>query len=220
MKRLFLLALVLVVLFSFCSCTIMYDIAHEDTAPFHSFYYSDSLRDAMVGPYIWDGTEEGKTIVIPETFNGYPVTKLGYYIRGPIHPFRIDPWNGATDVLCPNASDWGVYRAPFYAEDHDWIEPSHVQYITFNIHLSKNVEEFNCISLDDIYEATYEVDGEAKSIAFVFKCYFTCDENNKTFYAKDGKVYFRKNDVLVEDKILYDDFDLIQLFQDTKDSTT
>ena len=58
-----------------------------------------------------------------------------------------------------------------------------------------------------IIVAEYEEDEEKKYNVYVLTCYVTCDENNKIFYSKDGKLYFKKDDVLVED-IIYTDFDL------------
>lgn len=223
MKRIVLLALVLVILFSFCSC--MYDQSSykdgDDTAPFNSFYYSNFWGDAYVGYYIWDGTEEGKTIVIPENYKDYPVTMLGgYFGRGYPTPFYVSFAAEVQELLFPNAYDWWRTWVQSYPKTtSNGVEPSDVQYITFNIHLSKNIKEFKNTHLDDVFEATYEDNGETKKIALVYTYHFTCDENNETFYAKDGKIYYRKDDTLVE-RILYEDFDLIEYFQDMKDSTT
>ena len=55
--------------------------------------------------------------------------------------------------------------------------------------------------------AEYEENGETISNIYVLTCYVTCDENNKTFYAKDGKLYFKQTNELVVD-IVYEDFDI------------
>ena len=42
----------------------------------------------------------------------------------------------------------------------------------------------------------YTVDGE--KIAYCPRVSIICDEDNKTFYSKDGKLYYRQDDTLVD----------------------
>ena len=55
--------------------------------------------------------------------------------------------------------------------------------------------------------AKYEENGETIYNVYILTCYVTCDENNKTFYAKEGKLYFKQTDKLV-DGIIYEDFNI------------
>ena len=55
--------------------------------------------------------------------------------------------------------------------------------------------------------AEYEKNGETIYNVYILTCYVTCDENNKIFYAKDGKLYYKKTNELVEG-IIYEDFDI------------
>jgi hypothetical protein len=70
--------------------------------------------------------------------------------------------------------------------------------LNFNIHVGENRREAENLNLDLVYIAEYYENGEKRSSAYVPIFSFTCEENNKSFYAKNGKLYYKANDTLVE----------------------
>ena len=77
--------------------------------------------------------------------------------------------------------------------------------LDFNIHISKNIEKITLSSLNYVYVGEYSNGENYELKAMVaFRYRFTCDENNETFYAKDGKLYYKENDTLVSDIFYYD----------------
>ena len=77
--------------------------------------------------------------------------------------------------------------------DPSMIEPgTKVVYTDFTIHLSKYIEKIYARA-----DATeYTVKGE--KTAYCPRVSIICDEDNKTFYSKDGKLYYRQDDTLVD----------------------
>lgn len=174
--------------------------------------YSEDAGDAFVSTYNWDGTEDAMNIVIPEEYNGLPITALGGYTGlGVPSPFGIELTESYSNSLCSEANMWG------YSSIFDDIESVETRYLNFNIHVSKNIEQLVLHSMDWIYEGTYYDYDEGNhhlKIVLVFLYSFTCDKENETFYAKDGKLYYKENNELVSD-ILYYDYD----FSSYRDNT-
>lgn len=174
-----------------------YDLVTEGVTPFKRIGYSTYYNKAFVGSYLWDGTEEGKRIIIPEHYNGMPVTSLGG-TSGSGYPvdFSIEINDAAVTALFPNATSW---YTKYYFNDTPSFEADKMRYVTFELHLNKHIENLEKYSLGG-YNAYYEVHDENENIlcAYVFSFYFTCDEQNETFYTEDGKLYYRNTDTLVE----------------------
>lgn len=212
MKYIVTLFLIIVLLLTLSSCSLWYD--HENNAVgFFNVGYSESLNDAFIGAYNWDGTDEGMNITIPKYYNNIKIKELGGYCgRGVPTPFEILPAEEARNILCPNATEWS--RVAHTAT----IVASSVQYLNFTVNISKYIQEIENLDAGGIIVAEYVENGETKYNVYVLTCYITCDEDNKTFYAKDGKLYLRDGDVLVED-IIYEDFDLEAHNEKYKDET-
>ena len=201
MKHILTLLLTVTLLVTLTGCSLLYD--HEYCAV-DSFNvgYSKALSDAFVGTYNWDGTDEGMNITIPEYYNDIKIKGLGgYFGRGVPTPFNIVPDEEARNILCPSATGWS------YVNKTTNIDANTVQYLKFTLNISKYIEKIENLNAGEIIVAEYVEKEETKYNVYVLTCYVTCDENNKTFYAKDGRLYFRKNDAIVEG-IIYEDFDL------------
>ena len=85
------------------------------------------------------------------------------------------------------------------------IETVETVYLNFSIHVSKNIQNIKCHTLDSIYEgADFHGEGYQTKIIIVMLYNITCDEGNETFYAKEGKLYYREGDELVTDILYYD----------------
>ncbi len=205
--------LIVALLLASTSCSLLY--GHEINAiGAFDVGYSKTLKDAFLGRYNWDDIESGMNIEIPEYYNNIKITGLGgYFGRGVPTAFEIVPTEKVRSTLCPNANNWS------YANNTAGIDADNVQYLKFTLHISKYIEELVMPYAGGIIVAECVENEEIKYNVYVLTCYVTCDEDNETFYAKDGKLYFRENDVLVED-ITYEDFDLDAHNEKYKDGIT
>ena len=201
MKKVFVIFLVLSLIFSLCGCSLMYEYVNNAIGAF-DVGYSKNLNKAFLAEYKWNGSAEGMNISTPDKYNDATITGLGGYTgRGVPSPFMISLSNEAKTLLCPDATEW------YYASHTSNEDNTEVQYLRFQLHIGEHIKELEKLSMGGIILASYEENGAEKNIIFVLTCYVTCDDDNKTLYAKDGKLYYRKDNVLVED-IVYDDFDI------------
>ncbi len=201
MKKLLVLFLCVFTCLTFTGCSLLFEY-QTDAIDNFDIGYSEILNKAFVSSYNWDGTDETKKIVIPEEYNGTRITALGgYYGRGVPCAFGIELPDSYQNNLCGEVNQW------ICSDIYEDVESVDTIYLNFNLHISKNIEQITKHTLDCFYEGAY-FDGENydSKIMVVFLYNITCDERNKTFYAKDGKLYYRQNDNLVSD-ILYFDFD-------------
>lgn len=203
MKRLSVSILCLILAFLSCGCSLWYSYVNNAIGPF-DIGYAENVRKAFFARYTWDGSEAGMNIVLPESYEGVKVTGLGGYTgRGVPSPFVIEFSDELKEKYRSDAKMWARANCTVSIS----AEQSTVRYLDFNLHISKNIEVLEYLLAGGIIVAKYEVDGEIMYDIYVITCYVTCDENNRTFYAKDGKLYYRSGDKLVED-IVYRDFDL------------
>lgn len=87
MKKLFPLVLGVLLVVLMCSCSLDY----SEQADEGNFSYAYGKKTAFVTCYRWDGTEEGRTIVIPEEYDGRRVVAVGgFFGRGLPMPFTVD----------------------------------------------------------------------------------------------------------------------------------
>ena len=201
--------LALLLTFSLCGCSLLYEYTGGVV---FDLGYSKTLNKAFFADYNWDGTEEGMSIILPDRYNKTIITGLGGYTgRGYPSPFRIRPTDEAREMLCPNATEWSYISHTAYMEDYS------LHYLPFKLHINTNIKEIENLSMGGIIIAEYDENGEERCNVYVLTCYVTCDETNKTFYAKDGKLYYRKDDTLVEG-ITYEDFDLDEHNERNKDA--
>ena len=203
MKRFLALIMLAIVCVCFGGCSLLYTYEHNAVGAF-DLGYSDKLKDAFFALYSWDGTEDGMNIVLPEDYNGAKITALGgYHGRGVPNMFYVEISDEVMGQLCPEVKNWS------YLSDTDVLENCNVEYLRFNLHISKKITELVLYDMEQIYVGEYERDGENVCNVYVLTFNVTCDEDNKYFYAKDGKLYSRGDDALVEG-ILYEDFELLQ----------
>ena len=216
MKRIARLAFVLALLIGILSgCTYCrqdtignFTVMYGTGLPFLSGRSADG---AAVTRFVWDGDPAHTQIVLPDTYGSEPITHLGgYYGRGLPQPFVIDadsylhlvndtrqPGNDGS----PLAISWETIEE--YADRWSLFVCT-----DFDLHIGKNVNSVYA----DAYVTEYTVGGV--KTAYAARVFITCDEENPTFYAKDGKLYTRADDALVPG-FLYTD-QLPQLLCDTK----
>ena len=201
MKKVLTMVLVFSLLFALCGCSLFYEYENDAIGSF-DVGYSEILKKAFLADYHWNGSEDGRNVVVPDRYQGAVITGLGGYTgRGYPSPFLIRLSDEAKMQLCPEATEW--WYVTHTAESAD----AEVRYLRFQLQISEHIKELENLSMGGIILASYPENGEEKHRVFVLTCYVTCDEDNETFYAKDGKLYYRDGDVLVED-IVYEDFDL------------
>ena len=93
MKRLITLLLAVFVVLSVTACgswdwSLHYDKMYK--AGGFDFGLNTEGKEAFAAAYVWDGTEEGRRIVIPDEAEGCTVFKLGgFYGRGLPMPFYV-----------------------------------------------------------------------------------------------------------------------------------
>ncbi len=178
-----------------CGCTTYcYDDTVSDMNIMYGSYFMFFLKynpdGAAVSYYTWDGDPEKTDIVIPEKYGRQKIKCLGgYWGKGAPSPFFID-----CDSYLGIKSDVDEEgESMTFSMDASMIEPStRVIYTDFTIHLSKYIEKIYARA--DVTE--YTVGGE--KIAYCPRVRIICDEDNKTFYSKDGKLYYRQDDTLVD----------------------
>ena len=210
MKKIIVCILCVIICLSFSSCSLLYDLDAVDS---FDVGYSTSLNNAFLSSYNWDGTDETTNIVVPEKYEGIPITEFGgYFGRGGPCSFSIRPTEYAKEKLCDKADEW------FYMSDIRNVEISNIKTINFNVHISKNIKIIENLSLGGFIGGKYIEDEKEYYDVFVLLCTVTCDDENKSFYAKNGKLYFSDNDTLVTD-ILYYDFDIDGYLSEPKDES-
>lgn len=212
MKKLMFL-IIFVMIFSLTGCSQFYDL-ETDAVDGWDVGYSDFYEDAYLGVYNWDGSQENVNIVVPEEYKGYKATKLGGY-SGSGYPsmVKIEPTDDAKKLLCSDATEW------YHISHISKIENYNIKFVTFNVHVSKNIKEIKELDLGGFIGGKYIKDEKEYYDIYVLLCNVTCDENNKTFYSKDGKLYYTQDDTLVSD-IVYTDFDLEKHIEEHKDEET
>ena len=210
MKRLIAVLLMVAICFSFGSCSMLYDYELDAINGF-DVGYSDTLNQAFLSTYNWDGTDEAAKLVVPNEYDGMLITEFGgFYGRGVPCSFSIEPTDEAKEKLCQKSDKW------FYLSDIRRLEIGEMKTIYFDIHISKNICKIEKMALGGFIGCRYMEDNIEYHDVFVLLCTVTCDEENETFYAKDGKLYTRHGDSLVEN-IFYYDFDIEQYMGEEAD---
>ena len=153
------------------------------------FGYNKLRRKSFCYSCEWYGGDT--SFVIPDEFMGYPVTTLGGYIgRGFPCPFGVRVYSD--DYNCGWSDE--IFDI-WHKEDDDF------EILTFSIHIGANVKEFDGIAGKEyLVNRTETADGEYEEDVIYKVVYsFTVDEKNKTFYAENGKLFYRSSGELVED---------------------
>ena len=170
-----------------CGCTTYcYEDTVSDMEIMYGSYFMFFLKynpdGAAVSHYKWDGDPEKTDIVIPEKYGKQKIKCLGgYWGKGLPSPFFID-CSSYLDIKSDVDEMGGSLTTSM---DPSMIEPgTKVLYTDFTIHLSKYIEKIYTRA-----DATvYTVKGE--KTAYCPRVSIICDEDNKTFYSKDGKLYY------------------------------
>ena len=185
--------------------------------------YSEKVNDAFVGEYVWRGhLGEDMDIVLPNTYNGAPVTALGGYCGlGVPTPFRIH-FAGTDDFikelfgdaegnrLAINCDFYSNTQEEVYADLKAQLEPRYdtskefeFKDFTFNLHIGPNLQKIELISGEYVAGSIKELRilaNEENEVITVcaFSFVITVDEGNEYFYSDDlGRMYYKENNNLV-----------------------
>ena len=138
----------------------------------------------FVSGWTWDGNEEHMTITIPDTVQGYKVTQLGGYAGG---------GNGWDFCIMPPAErseafvEWTLNK---YLNEYKVVD------MNITLILGKNVSKLEKIHCKNY---TIGLDEKGERVCYMPYVYVICDDENETFYSKDGKLYYRSNYSLVDE---------------------
>jgi hypothetical protein len=146
----------------------------------------------FVSGYTCTEYTEGMEITIPDDYNGIPIKRVGGFSGiGAPSPFSIDL--SQVYMNAPEGSEFDmIWRYP----DDELSVAYTIENVVFQLNIGKNIEEIDFVFMDDYYPHINE-DG---SITFYHPVvYITCSEENTTFYSKDGKLYYKSTNALVED---------------------
>ena len=188
----FLFILFVVGLVALSACTLLlsgYSLYYSDDRVC-SYQYNFKNRDAYLeNIYIRNIDDNDFNYAILDDISGIPVTGLG---KGPgiadgltVH-VTIDKPEGAHSWM------WSEETYP-QSDGYETVFDDDCQTIVINLHLGSNISK---IALDDRWYTGYyvEVDHFHTTVVIQVKVafHFTVSENNATFFAEDGKLYFKE----------------------------
>ena len=198
MKRIWCYLLVVMLVFLTTACNLRSDFAlfYDTPEDINGLTVSvnQNANCCFVGSYEVTEYIENMEIIIPDEYEGIPITRIGgYFGRGVPTPFYIDV--SKVFMNAPENSDYaGVYGdhiSRFSINDEYTIE-----YIPFTLKLGKNISSVEYVAMDFYYPHI----NEDNSITFYHPMIkIECSEENEYFYSKDGKLYDRKTDELVSE---------------------
>ena len=201
-KRILLLFLAALLILSLSACNSSYSLYNDGSLWY--IYASWLERRAYVTEYgFYKDLIDEREIWVPDEVRGMPVESLGGYDRnGSMLSFQ-----GPKDAPVPFyvSLDWYYELQPDLFKNHEtfWLEDPEfplnmddyeMVYMDFTVHIGKNINEI--VDVMNIVQRVTLTDGTVK--LYRVRYFFVCDEQNKTFYSEDGKLYERRNDALVD----------------------
>jgi hypothetical protein len=191
-------------------------------------------HEGLVEEYLWEGSEEGLTIDIPDvTDEGEKITELGGFknIGVPdffgikLKPFDegFEEWTGPYGKpLQEGTPEWEeannarleyMKQNPLYekivdykGEDESLYDaPISFEKLTFTINLGKYI---NSVKISGGFGDANYIGFRQDNGSIIFyepAVIFNCSEQNETFYSKDGILYSRKDDEKQEFQTPYPD---------------
>ena len=168
---------------------------YNETIKENNIYFEcNSLANcAYVSSCIWDGKDEHRDIVIPDKVNGKTVSRLGGFSgRGAPGLFMISFPDSY--YLKKDGQQISYCMEESTLSDNDFEYD--IKSVAFTLHIGKELNKIVDIDMDTYYPK----ERGANKVTFYHPVvYVLCDKENKTFYSRDGKLYYKSNDKLVED---------------------
>ena len=185
-------------LLSACFPTLLISSYHSDYADDTSCYYKYNRlrRDAFC---TWVSTISGETnFVIADEIRGVPITALGSENNSTDYFHVLIPTN------TPEGTHYRTWTADTYpqVDEHHAVDDADCQTLLISIHLGANIllifaggRWYVGHSTQDGYGGNYHVTMTVL-VKIVFR--FTVSESNLTFFAEDGKLYYKESGELFE----------------------
>ncbi|MBQ8550352.1 MAG: hypothetical protein IJ426_03340 [Clostridia bacterium] len=178
------------------------------------FYSSDAInvdgfdihtnalsRKAFVATYECTEYTENMEITIPDKCKGIPVTNLGGFTgKGYPHCFTVSVdsiYDNFNDYL-PDSGSVPNPNDPFIDLYSSFEEQGKCIYVDlpFVLNIGKNIKKIYSICTS---EACHINDDGTMTVYRPVISEIRCDKRNKKFYSKDGKLYYKSSNKLVED---------------------
>ena len=181
MKRvaLFLALTLIALLLTGCSSSVLYSADRTAEIQGLTCYLSRQKNGVFAGGYVWDGTGTKIVIDVPDEVHGRKLDTLGGFLgRGVPCPFSL---------VFPE-SYRGYTSNPYVTAAEEEIE------LQVTVRIGPNVKKINAV--DFTSGASYS--SVFHSVHIYTTVSVECDEDNPTFYAKDGRLYYRADDTPVK----------------------
>lgn len=140
-------------------------------------------QDGYVGNQNWNCDLNNASLHIADEVENCKITSFGgYYGIGSKNPFRISFIYDNSDISFSSKEN--------LPEECEKVE------IQFQIYLNKYLERV--VFVGPFFEE-YFVFNDSPNIAYFISYYFISPEENKTFFSKDGKLYYKATNDLVKE---------------------
>ena len=191
-------------------------------------------HEGLAYEYLWDGSMESLVIDIPDvTDHDEKITELGGFanigvpawFKISLKPFDdgFEPWTGPYGRSIPEGTkEWEdaenarieyMEQNPLYGrivtyegdDESLYDAPISFEQLIFTINLGKNI---NSIEIDAGIDGKEYIGIRQDDGSIVFykpAIYFNCNEQNETFYARDGILYSLKTNEKLDFQIEYPD---------------
>ena len=143
-----------------------------------TFYVRRDRQAAFAGSLTWDGEGDTVDYVIPDRVDGVPVTSLGGLLYGTAFKKLPCGWG----VELPDTLR-GAERGQYVLPDGSGTEIT----LTVRLHIGRYVTHIENVGLLTPV-GYYSTEG---SYVIRQEWVVTCDPMNQTFYAEDGRLYYR-----------------------------
>lgn len=212
LKRTLFLAALLFICSAVSGCT-GYSGKHDGFYGNLDIKVSNFKLSSYAGAFYWDGTQSDLQISVPDKFNNVRVGSLGgYFGTGVPDPFRIqvqDPkfalWRAEksgtvseeqkAELLNNEKRLENYFNEYAYPDPGKYEVPVSLEELVFKLHIGRFVEKLHV----DKYMSYVGWVQKDKSIVFYAPVvYIECSPDNRVFYAKDGKLYRRADNSLVD----------------------
>ncbi len=145
----------------------------------YDYLIREKNKKAGVCSYTYDPEAGDKVIVIPESYEDYPIQSLGGYIgRGGPCPFEIEL--EGVHATSGEGDSYGSYAA--YAQG----KGLHLVYEDVVLNIGPNIREI----------FAYQDGMRAGKTLYVVRVYVNCDPDNPKFYSRDGVLYNKFGEVV------------------------
>lgn len=151
-------------------------------------------KKSLAARCIWDGNTDNMEFTVPDEYCGYKVKCLG--AKG--NPgFTGDP--GSFGVRMPNIID-GYYMVNNYSSFPPMVSEADITIFDFTVYIGNYVNEIEQINKESFYGYGIKNVGTADVVENYYKIIivYIVDSDNATFYSKDGDIYYKSNDQMIE----------------------